>query len=88
MFHQSQVGRYPVCEPLKRFLVCGRAAAMAAERLTFPPGDDVEMEVVDGLSGRRAIELRHHNPVRFEGLLDGLRDFLHAFHIGARHPSE
>ena len=57
---------------------------MAAEGLVFPTRDDVEVQVIDGLSGGGAIELTDHQTVRRQSLLDSAGDFLNLEHVLAK----
>ena len=57
----------------------GHLAGMGAQRLTHIAWQDMDMEMIDRLSGRRLVELLDKNAVRAEGLLDGARDDLDGF---------
>jgi hypothetical protein len=52
--------------------------------LSFPARDDVEVQVIDGLPGRSAVELADHQAVRRQGFLDSAGHFLHLQHVLAK----
>ena len=49
------------------------------KRFVFPSGNNVEMQMKDRLSGGGAIELRNHDAVGRERLVDRPSDLLHRF---------
>ena len=50
------------------------AATMRLQRYAFVAGDDVEMQMVNGLPSGRLVELHHRDPVRPKSLLGGNGD--------------
>ena len=54
---------------------------MAAKRLAFPARNDVEVQVVDGLPGRCAIELGHQQAIGLQPYFNGAGHFLHLQHV-------